>query len=207
MSDILNKLLFSLWSFFYNTENITVSIIILQNLVPFLTYSSNQIYRSNYLWSQRKRHRYRPPNSHGNLWLTQLLKKSRKNADPLLWYSYVITSEPHISISLCEKAFPINTMKGTKKNLFQKQMGRWRDLEVLRNMYVNVFDLLILYHYPHRVLKYFVVWGQTLHGTFHFTVCSKNYNKNFGKSVGNIWKWWQIIKTYILCWLIEQRYL
>lgn len=85
-------------------------------------------------------------------------------------------------------------MKGTKKNLFQKQTGRWRDLEVLRNMYVHVFDLLILYHYPHRVLKYFVVWGQTLHGTFHFTVCSKNYNKNFGKSVGNIWKWWQLSK-------------
>lgn len=64
-------------------------------------------------------------------------------------------------------------------------MGRWRDLEVLRNMYVNVFDLLILYQYPHRVLKYFVVWGQTLHGTFHFTVCSKNYTtKILGKVLG-----------------------
>lgn len=38
-------------------------------------------------------------------------------------------------------------------------MGRWRDFEVLRNMYVNVFDLLILYYYFYRVLKYFVVWG------------------------------------------------
>lgn len=64
-------------------------------------------------------------------------------------------------------------------------MGRWRDLEVLRNMFVHVFDLLILYHYPHRVLKYFVVWGQTLHGTFHFTVCSKNYTtKILGKVLG-----------------------
>lgn len=38
-------------------------------------------------------------------------------------------------------------------------MDRWRDFEVLRNMYVNVFDLLILYYYFYRVLKYFVVWG------------------------------------------------
>lgn len=38
-------------------------------------------------------------------------------------------------------------------------MGRWRDFEVLRNMFVYVFDLLILYYYFYRVLKYFVVWG------------------------------------------------
>lgn len=73
-----------------------------------------------------------------------------------------------------------------KKILFQKQTSRKSDLEVLRNLYVHVCDLLILCQFPPRVLKYFVVRGQTLHGTFHFRLFQKlqQKNSNFGKSLG-----------------------
>lgn len=68
---------------------------------------------------------------------------------------------------------------------------------------------------PPRVLKYFIVRGQTLHGTFHFTICSKNYKKKikFWERVGNRSLFCYsimysiesdivvIIKTQILYWL------
>lgn len=125
------------------TQRILVSLIIVQNLAHSLINPVIKSYRSNYLWSQRKRHRYRPPYSHDNLWLIQLLKKRGRTSTHFyndLYYLYVLTSEPHISISLWENAFPINTMKVKKKFVSDKQANR-----VTLKYYVICMYMYVIY--------------------------------------------------------------